>query len=148
MLVRMTPSTRLLTRSVLAAAILALSPSVFAEPPPAFKAPTQAPPAYGKKDKDWKDKDHDKDKLDYEKKKKLEAKLEREEQKKKLAQKKTTPEVREELRTHARREAELQRIAELAKSKGDTATELRANKLLVKENTRHEKAMKKLGAWK
>ena len=170
---------------LLGAAIFATSATAYAEPPPAFNAPVQAPPAKPvwdkdkdkdknwkekekekelkekQKDKDWKDKDKgpdfkDKDKGDWKPgapayehaKQKAKAKAEREELMKKLAAKKTSPETREELRTHARRQAELQRIADLAKTKGDTATELRANKLLVRENARHETKMKKLGAWK
>lgn len=53
----------------------------------------------------------------------------------------TSPAVREELRLHAMRSARLQRIQELAEVEGKKTTEARVNKLIQREDTRHEKRM-------
>ena len=50
--------------------------------------------------------------------------------------------IQQELRTHLRRMAQLDRIKELAQNAGDTDTEKRARTLLAKEKGRHEARMK------
>jgi len=58
--------------------------------------------------------------------------------KKKLKRRTITKEVRFELRVHARRVARLRRIRAVAAAKDDTATVERCDKLLARENARHE----------
>jgi chromosome segregation ATPase len=54
------------------------------------------------------------------------------------------PEVTAELATHARRVARLKRAKEVAGESDNDSAKKRAAKLLVKENRRHEAAMKQL----
>ncbi len=58
--------------------------------------------------------------------------------KKKLKKRRVTKVIRFELRTHARRVARLRRIRALAAAKDDTETVERVDKLLARENARHE----------
>lgn len=49
--------------------------------------------------------------------------------------------MKEELERHARRLARLQRVRDVAEDEADTATAERVNKLVAKENARHERWM-------
>jgi hypothetical protein len=56
-----------------------------------------------------------------------------------------TPEVREELRTHAHRVARLLRVQELAANRGDYDTVKRVERLVTRENSRHERFLRDFG---
>ncbi len=124
-----------LTRALVITAMTLAAPAAYADPPSKPEKKADEKKADEKKGDEKKGNEHAAKKA-----------KQHEEQKAKLAALlKTAPDdaIRQELRRHAERVARLERIKTVASEAKDNDSAERANKLLAKENERHDKWMSK-----